>query len=74
MAHAKREPRSPYDRYKKAPYRYSDIYRDWHRLTVKFGTNDLPEIRELEAKHREAMGLPPRKADCLEGTFGTFGA
>lgn len=58
----KRKPKSPYAKYGKTPFRYSDTYREWHRLVVKTGTNDSAEARELEARHREAMGLPPRQS------------
>lgn len=61
MTKGKREPRSPYARYGKTPYRYSDIYREWHELVKKSGTNDSERARELEARHRQAMDLPPRE-------------
>lgn len=42
--------RSPYARYGKTPYRYSDAYAAWRRALLTFGTDD-PRTQEARAEH-----------------------
>lgn len=51
--------KSPYARRQKTPYRYSDLYRNWHDAVVRTGSNLGREVEELAEKHRamiERMG------------------
>lgn len=45
----KRKPTSPYKRYGKKPFRYSDLHRDW-LSAAKAGKEEEAEF--LAAKHR----------------------
>lgn len=49
---------SPYAKYGKVPFRYSENYRHWHELTVKLGVTDTPEHLALNKAHRAMHGLP----------------
>lgn len=53
MKSYKDKPLSPYAKYKKKPFRYSDTYRAWHNACVKAGTNNTAEIRRLAKAHAE---------------------
>lgn len=60
MSLAKREPRSPYARYNKRPYRYSDAYEHWHNAMLS--PNDDDESRAVLArKHSiQFLGFDPK--------------
>lgn len=47
--------RSPYHKYGKKPYRYSDLYQHWRALVMKAGDPD--DIAIADAKHRAAFGI-----------------
>lgn len=51
-----REPRSPYARYKKTPYRYSDEAREISRIVKKTGTNE--SVLDLRIEHARKFGYP----------------
>lgn len=64
-----RTPRSPYAKYGKKPFRYSENYRQWRALTRQHGgSTDTPEHERLNVAHRRAWALgefapkPTRKA------------
>lgn len=44
---------SPYQRYNKAPYRYSDLYYQWRAAVLK-GDNKLAD--RLSEKHSQKFG------------------
>ena len=48
-----RTARSPYQRYRKAPYRYSDILEQWQSAVIK---GDYPLARRLGQRHSERFG------------------
>lgn len=55
-----RKPRSPYAKYEKKPFRYSDTYRAWRAACIKSGTNDTDEIRQLADRHAQQFGYTNR--------------
>lgn len=55
--------KSPYSKFGKRPYRYSDLYRRWHELAVKSGTNDTEELRQIDAAHAKAFSY--RRGRCM---------
>ena len=60
MSHSKREPRSPYARYGKRPFRYSDTYLTWHDRVLDPGRDDA-ERNELSRKHSiQFLGFDPK--------------
>ena len=50
---------SPYQRYNKAPYRYSDIYYQWRSAVLK---GDTKGADRLSARHFAKFGPPNRAA------------
>lgn len=58
MAHKQREPRSPYARYNKRPFRYSDELRELERIVKQHGTNDTERGLELRIAHARKFGYP----------------
>lgn len=52
-----KKPRSPYAKYGKKPYRYSEIYRAWRQAAVV--NKDLDRALELAIEHATAFGYPP---------------
>lgn len=56
----KREPRSPYARYNKRPFLYSDAYHNW-REAVRSPNSDDAERQLLSDKHSKIfLGFIPR--------------
>ena len=51
MSHPKAK--SPYQRYQKSPFRYSDIFRDWMAATI---VGRVGEATTLGDKHTRAFG------------------
>lgn len=59
MALAKREPRSPYARYGKRPYRYSEAYQHWRDAALDPSSDDQ-ERRRLSDRHSKLfLGFVP---------------
>lgn len=57
-----RKPRSPYAKYGKKPFRYSENYRQWHELTLAHGgSTDTPEHVRLNKAHHRAFNIPQPK-------------
>lgn len=50
-----RKARSPYKKYGKTPYRYSDTYRAWLAAVKKHGASS-PEARHHAEEHRRKFG------------------
>ena len=44
---------SPYQKYKKAPYMYSETYQAWRRAALK---GDKDEVSRLSRKHATQFG------------------
>lgn len=66
---AKREPKSPYQRKKKRPHRYSDAYRNWHAAAKGGKSNMLQLGREHWAYVRAVHGpmlKPQRRIIVME--------
>lgn len=51
------KPLSPYAKYRKAPYRYSDEYSAWRREVLKTGSSDTDQARALHDDWREKFPL-----------------
>ena len=49
---------SPYSKYGKKPYRYSELCRRLSEM-AKSGDYDSPEAKELKLRHRNLMGIHP---------------
>lgn len=47
--------KSPYAKYGKVPFRYSDAYHAWRNLVLKSGDPD--DIADADARHRRAFGI-----------------
>lgn len=50
--------KSPYAKYGKTPFRYSDHYYNWRDLVLKGADPEV--IEDADAKHRRAFGVPAR--------------
>lgn len=55
-----RKSKSPYQRYNKAPYRYSELYYQWRAAVLK---GDTRLARELSAKHSQKFGPPWKRVE-----------
>lgn len=53
----KDKPLSPYAKYGKRPYLYSDEYLSWRQEVLKARSSDTDRARELDAKWREKFPL-----------------
>jgi hypothetical protein len=60
MSHSKRDPKSPYARYNKRPYRYSDAFEHWS-AAAKSPNSDDEERANLARKHSILfLGFDPK--------------
>jgi hypothetical protein len=60
MSLAKREPRSPYARYGKRPFAYSENYQRWHNAALSPNSDDA-ERGEYSRKHSiQFLGFDPK--------------
>lgn len=55
-----RKAQSPYQKYGKRPYRYSESYQQWHRAILD---NDFDEAARLGRRHSRTFGMSPLKAN-----------
>lgn len=54
MSHAKRDPKSPYARYNKRPFAYSDQYHNWREATT-----ESDRLRWAAAHAKAFLGFDP---------------
>lgn len=62
MSHAKREPKSPYARYGKRPYRYSEIYTAWQNAD-----NQADRQHQADRHNMAFLGFIPRRYQTAAG-------
>lgn len=61
MSLAKREPRSPYARYNKRPFDYSESYQRWKSAALSPNSDDA-ERHALSRKHSlQFLGFDPKE-------------
>lgn len=57
-----RQPKSPYQKYQKAPYFYSPIYQLWREAALKDGASSEKAL-VLSCKHAKYVGVRHNAAD-----------
>lgn len=57
----KREPRSPYARYNKRPFKYSEAYEHWHDAVLDPSSDDEERTRLSDRHNRIFLGFIPRE-------------
>lgn len=59
MSLAKREPRSPYARYGKRPFAYSEAYQHWHAAMLSPNEDDQERKRLSDRHSKTFLGFIP---------------